>query len=124
MVLRCSATDGNGNTSFSEAALPLNGVLSLSETFRLSEPSMVYQNYPNPFAGITTIRYLLPDSAYVRIIIYDQAGRQVEELVQGQLPAGEHEATWDASRRNAGIYYYRIQYNGKQVSDKMLHIKP
>jgi hypothetical protein len=127
VTLRCTATDGNGNTGVSETSLPMGAVMSLSETSSLSDPdksSMLHQNYPNPFSDITTIRYLLNAPAFVRIAIYDQAGHQVEEIVPGQMPAGEHESTWDATQRNSGIYYYRIQYNGKQVVDKMLHLRP
>ncbi|GAA4415460.1 hypothetical protein GCM10023187_45950 [Nibrella viscosa] len=126
VVLRCTATDGNGNTSMSEASLPMNGVLSLSEISPVGKETMrmLHQNYPNPFSGLTTIRYLLNDPAFVRITIHDQIGHQVDEMVQGQQPAGEHDATWDAGRRPAGIYYYRIQYNAKQVVGKMLYLTP
>ena len=41
----------------------------------------LHQNYPNPFNPVTTIRYDLPQSSNVRIVIYDMRGRQVRSLV-------------------------------------------
>jgi hypothetical protein len=64
--------------------------------------------YPNPFAGSTTIRYALPEAARVTVEVYDAVGRRVAVLVDGEMPAGSHEAEWNAASMASGIYLYRM----------------
>jgi hypothetical protein len=51
--------------------------------------------HPNPFNPRTAIRFDLPNAGPVRLSVYDAAGRHIRTLVDGDLPAGAHEATWD-----------------------------
>ena len=44
----------------------------------------LHQNYPNPFNPVTTLRYDLPEHAFVNITIYDMGGRVIKTLVSGQ----------------------------------------
>jgi len=78
----------------------------------------LYQNYPNPFNPVTTIKYELPEQSYVTIVIYDILGREVKELVSGELVSGYHKAVWDATDSfgkpvGAGVYLYQIQARQK-----------
>ena len=68
----------------------------------------LFQNYPNPFNPTTSIRYDVPKSSHVSIMIYDVTGKTVETLVEQQLEAGSYEATWDASKYSSGVYFYKI----------------
>jgi hypothetical protein len=72
------------------------------------------QNYPNPFANTTTIRYGLPSGGYVRLKLYNLAGQLVKTLVDNYAEGGYHEITWGG--RNAtgdmlpnGVYLYRLE---------------
>ena len=47
-------------------------------------------NYPNPFNTQTTIRFGLPESTQVTLVVYDVLGRQVRVLVDGTREAGTH----------------------------------
>ncbi|MEE9554235.1 MAG: right-handed parallel beta-helix repeat-containing protein [candidate division Zixibacteria bacterium] len=67
------------------------------------------QNYPNPFNAVTIISYSLPEPSEVVIEIYDILGRKVETLAEGQQPAGQHQAIWDADDVSSGVYFYGIQ---------------
>ena len=80
-------------------------------------------NYPNPFwspaasrfAGNpgTVINFSLPQTANVRLKIYDVTGQLVRVLVAGEMAAGRHAEHWDG-RDNfnravaAGAYLYQI----------------
>ena len=57
---------------------------------------VVFGNRPNPFAGKTTIHFNLPQRGNVKVEIVDVLGRRVRTLLNGALPAGRHELTWDA----------------------------
>ena len=86
------------------------------------------QNYPNPFNPSTKISYQLPTDGLVRLEVYDIMGRTLATLVNGEKPAGQFTATFDASNFTSGIYFYRLNViarNGKSFSqtNKMILMK-
>lgn len=124
VTLRCTATDGNGNTGVSEASLPMTLPANLISAIPPQDKlSMLANSYPNPFSNRTTIRFRLSEPAFVQVTILDQIGQVVEEIARRQMPAGEHAINWEAANRKPGIYYYRIQYKGKQFSNKIILLR-
>jgi len=81
------------------------------------------QNYPNPFNPSTTIRYSLPVSGSVKLDVFDLLGRQIAVLVDEQLSAGWHQATFLADNLSSGVYVYRLTVDGQSFSRKMLLLK-
>ncbi len=78
------------------------------------------QNYPNPFNPSTTIRFAVPQSQVVNLIVYDILGKQVKVLLDDNVPAGSYTVTWDASKLASGVYIYRIQAGTFVQSKKMI----
>lgn len=83
------------------------------------------QNYPNPFNSSTNIRYLLPKSCHVFIVVYDVLGRDVAVLVDSKQEAGIHEITWDGKDMDglelaSGVYIFQLNTGSQIVSRKML----
>jgi hypothetical protein len=73
----------------------------------------ISQNYPNPFNPNTVINYQIPNSSYVSIKVYDQLGREVYDLFEGEQNAGFYRVTFEGTNLASGIYYYRITaYSG------------
>ena len=81
------------------------------------------QNYPNPFNPVTTIKFALPKSSPVKLVIYDITGREVAVLVNGSLPAGYHSVQWDARNVPSGMYIYRITAGSFTQTKRMMVIK-
>jgi hypothetical protein len=86
------------------------------------------QNYPNPFNPSTSIQFSLPIDAQVTIGVYNLVGEKVAEIASGNLSAGSHNITFDASKLTSGIYFYRLDatgFNGKTFSSvkKMTFMK-
>ena len=54
------------------------------------------QNYPNPFNPTTSIAFSLPTIGHVSLRVYDTLGREVQTLVDGVLPVGQHEVLFEA----------------------------
>jgi glucuronoarabinoxylan endo-1,4-beta-xylanase len=66
------------------------------------------QNYPNPFNPSTVIRFALPTTSRVSLVVFDVLGRQVATLTQGERDAGVHTAEWISSAAASGLYFYRL----------------
>ncbi len=84
------------------------------------------QNYPNPFNPTTTIRFQLPEDAFVTLKIYNILGQEVATLLNhDQLDQGTNEVVFDAARLASGVYYYRLVINDGQFQQvkKMMLIK-
>ena len=81
------------------------------------------QNYPNPFNPSTKIKYSIPTSSKVKLIVYDILGRKVAELVNQVQNAGYYEVNFNASNLSSGVYFYRISYSNQFLTKKMLLLK-
>ncbi len=81
------------------------------------------QNYPNPFNASTVASFELRDASDVKLIVYDISGREIARLVDGWLPAGAHQAVWDASGAASGVYFARLSAGDAHLTEKLLLIK-
>jgi hypothetical protein len=83
----------------------------------------VLGNYPNPFNPTTTISFMLPQAAKITLAVYDVAGHQVANVVNGWREAGRHDVTFDGSNLASGVYIYRLQADSYSASGKMMLLK-
>jgi hypothetical protein len=83
----------------------------------------LYPNYPNPFNPATTIRYNLPVTSDVRLIVYDILGRNIATLVEGQTPAGTHTVNWQADNLPSGVYFFTIKAGDLSHTKRMVLLK-
>ena len=90
---------------------------TLPENFELT------QNYPNPFNPNTNIRFSIPTTAFTRLSVYDELGREVTKLVESKLEAGVYELDWDGSGFSSGVYYYKLESNSFSETRKMFLLK-
>lgn len=101
-------------------ASPLTGLANKSnpiEDFRLQ------QNFPNPFNPQTTIRFSIPSSGKVKLTVFNVLGQKVCTLLNKNMPSGQHQVVFDGSHLASGIYWYRLQVNGRTQTKKMLLLK-
>lgn len=83
---------------------------------------------PNPSNGAMRVAFTLPMDGDVDLGLLDVNGRRVATLASGELPAGEHAATWngtDASghRVNAGIYWLELTHGGTRTTQRIVRLK-
>ncbi len=98
--------------SVDEPRMPL-----IPQTFTL------HQNYPNPFNPSTTIRYGLPNTSQVSVVVYNTLGQHVAQLVNEQQQAGYHDVVFRGDGLASGVYFYRIQAGDFVASKKLLLLK-
>jgi hypothetical protein len=77
-------------------------------------------NYPNPFNPITTFSYAVPHLSHVTITVTNVLGQHVATVVDKEYPAGDYTQTWDATNLSSGIYFYKMQVDGKFSETKKL----
>jgi subtilisin family serine protease len=115
---------GNGKVDAYSAVLEAAVSVSI-ETDDLEIPGEVTlsANYPNPFNPSTIIQFSTPESAPVRLDVYDTTGRNVQTLVDQVMSAGRHQVAVNASNWASGIYLYVLQTPDVTLTRKMLLIK-
>lgn len=117
-----AATFGNG---VYEMTLAGPAAVELAESragIQMSPPS------PNPFRDGTVIRYRLGSAGSVRISVYDETGRLVKTLVDGERPAGESQVSWNGrdsqgNRVGRGLYFARLTSTGVSRTQKLTIIE-
>jgi len=75
---------------------------------------------PNPFIKWTTLKYSLETASSVSLIIYNEQGQEVQELVNATQGEGTHEVRWNAEGLQAGMYYYRMKTDREVMSGKLM----
>ena len=79
--------------------------------------------YPNPFNPSTEISYSLAENGQVQLSVYDAAGKNVVDLVNGFKSAGEYKYNFDGRNLASGVYFVRLQTDNNSACKKMLLIK-
>ncbi|MFQ6094254.1 MAG: FlgD immunoglobulin-like domain containing protein, partial [bacterium] len=80
--------------------------------------SFLSQNTPNPFKSSTTIRFGIARDCFVRIDVFDVAGRLVKNIYSKETSRGLHSATWDGTGKagvkvSSGTYFLRMGAEGE-----------
>ncbi len=84
----------------------------------------VNPNYPNPFNPETKIKFGLPLRKFVKLVVYNALGKEVEILVNNNLEPGVYEASWNAENYPSGVYFFRVEADGEfEKSGKMILLK-
>lgn len=81
------------------------------------------QNYPNPFNPTTKITFILQGQSFVRLSIFDAAGRIVRTIVEETRNVGTYTEQFDGSRLSSGIYFYKLETEGFTAIKKMMLVK-
>jgi photosystem II stability/assembly factor-like uncharacterized protein len=108
-IWRRSLSDIITSTKISNNEIP--------ENFKLE------QNYPNPFNPSTNIIYNLAKSGFVKIVVFDALGREVQTLVNENKPAGVYKTTFNALSVQSGVYFYKLMIGDYSDVKKMVVIK-
>ncbi len=89
----------------------------------VGESYSLYQNFPNPFNPVTQIRFSIPRSENVSLIVYDVMGKEVEILLDGYKNAGTYLISFNASGFPSGVYYYKLKTSTYTETRRMVLVK-
>ena len=128
------AIEPNVTSSFIESEMEIDYV-RVYEASTLSTQTQtvpvyfnVFQNFPNPFNPITTLKYDLPEDSFVDITIYDMLGNVVNNLINQNQRRGYKSVQWNATNNegqpvSAGLYLYMIEAGQFRQTKKMVLLK-
>ncbi|MFH0881981.1 MAG: T9SS type A sorting domain-containing protein, partial [bacterium] len=102
--------------------------LDVPDEIALPKRFALYPNYPNPFNPDTQIRFELPESVPVKLVIYNVLGQQVRSLVNRRMQPGSHTVMFDGRSNDgiplaSGVYFYRLEAGRFVKNRKMVLLK-
>jgi FlgD Ig-like domain len=88
----------------------------------------LHSNFPNPFNPATMIKFGLHEDQFVKIDIYNLKGQKIKQLINEQLPAGQHSVVWkgtdDSGKAvSSGVYLYKMHSGNYTKTRKMILLK-
>lgn len=84
----------------------------------------LYQNIPNPVkkSASATIGYYISEDAYVKLAVYDIHGKEIIEIANQKVLAGEHLHTFSTDLLYPGVFVYKLAVNNTEVNAKKMII--
>ncbi len=83
----------------------------------------LFQNYPNPFNPATEIKFALQNESNVKLSVFNIKGELVTHLKNEKMAKGMHSVNFDAASMNSGVYFYKLDVNGRTETKKMVLTK-
>jgi hypothetical protein len=120
--------DGADNTWYYLGSNPMVGIAFAGSPWSVEDAAteagiQLYQNTPNPFNGVSTINYELPQAGQVTFEVFDITGKQIVEMNEGSKGAGSYQISLNASDFAAGSYYYTLTVGTERVTKQMVITK-
>jgi len=79
--------------------------------------------YPNPFNPSTSLNVYVPADGMVSLSVYNVMGQEVATLHSGNMAAGSHTVTWNASDMTSGLYFVRAESSDGVAVQKVMLMK-
>ena len=68
----------------------------------------LFQNYPNPFNPRTVITFQIPKTSQVKLVVFDNTGKEIAVLVNENMNAGNYTVSFEGANLSSGVYFYRL----------------
>jgi subtilisin family serine protease len=89
---------------------------------------LILRNYtlginPSIIRNSTTIKLYIPKESMIHLKVYDVQGRRISEILRGRVTVGEHVIPWNTDKLRNGIYFIRLESNGRSLTKKVVVIR-
>lgn len=82
--------------------------LTYSKPVMTENTAFLGQNVPNPFDSYTDIPYTLSESGHIQLIIYDNTGKMIDQLIDKQQDKGSYSIRFNPNGLAPGLYICRM----------------
>ena len=99
------------------------------ENYELQISNFKLTNYPNPFNPTTTIDFSIQNDSKIELSVFNIKGQKIKTLTHSEFTGGSHSLIWNGDDEleksvSSGIYYYKLNVNGKtELVKKCLLLK-
>ena len=123
-----ASTTGEGSTGETFVIYGGSERIGIIDEDILPTKFVLFQNYPNPFNPTTLIRYSLPKSSTVSLIIYNIMGQEVMRWDEQNTQPGYYSKIWNGTNKSgvpvgSGVYLYRLVAGDFVETRKMILLK-
>ncbi len=84
---------------------------------------MLEQNYPNPASTTTAIRFSIPTSRHVLLLVTDALGRMLRRVTDDLLESGTYKTDIIVGDLLAGTYFFRLYAGNEQLTRKFVVLR-
>jgi len=112
-----------GGFNLNYISLTYTGPMTASDISKLPEQFSLKQNFPNPCNPTTNITFSIPSNGMVTLTVTDILGKEISQLVNNDLIAGNYTAVFDATNIAGGVYFYTLSAGQFQETKKLTVIK-
>jgi len=117
-------TDDALNATMLDSSFPLINLVqsSCATSTGINEPiasADKLRNYPNP-ANSSTIIEFTTTGGQIQIKLYDEVGKELQTLVEGNYSSGTYQLELDTHSMAKGIYFYTMLQGTQKYTSKML----
>jgi len=105
-----------------------SGIAPTHQDAALPRSLVLSPNYPNPFNSTTAIRFEVPGTGRVRLVLYNVLGQLVRTLVDEKHNAGTYTVRWDGKddagqQAASGVYIGRLEAGGSVDVRKLVLLR-
>lgn len=86
----------------------------------LANDFYLFDSYPNPFNATAKIEFGLQKTGFVKLVVYNILGKEVEVLVNRKLPAVNFVTFFHGDGLPSGIYFYSMFVDGVLINSKKM----
>ncbi len=100
--------DSRGNTALiPSGAFNYEGIEPLNSG--KNHGYLLYQNQPNPFSTITTVKFTIPQAEIVKLKVFNFLGKEVTTIVSSKHSSGTYSYPWEPAGLPEGLYYIQME---------------
>ena len=90
----------------------------------INTPKLLNLNaFPNPTTDRAQVSFELQENVAVRLVLFDQLGRKVMDLLDEQREEGLHEIEADLSSLAPGVYFFRLETPRLTIAKSLLRVR-
>ena len=84
----------------------------------------ILENFPDPFVGITTLRFVMQETTHAKLEVYDLSGKLIKVAFNGDVNSQEEvKVEFNGSDLSNGMYIYKLITPAQVLTGKMILVK-
>jgi uncharacterized Ntn-hydrolase superfamily protein len=124
-TISAKVISGSDTVSLFQKVVVVYSIPTSVQSFDSPNPGIYYlfQNYPQPFNPVTTIKYQIPELSFVNLTVFDLLGNEISTLVNEKRQPGIYEVSFNADGLASGVYIYKLTAGKFTASKKLILLK-